>query len=107
MKDVMTGSKERDSSIELLRIASMFSIMLCHLASHGGIAFDGNVISIPRLWYNFIAMGGNVGSAVFVLISGYYLVEDKCLSINFKRVLKLWGGGSVLFGIHFCSIVFF
>lgn len=81
---------DRNSSIELLRIISMVMIVSCHFATHGGFAFDANMISIPRLWWNVIEMGGNFGVDVFVLISGYFLVASRG-GFNLKRILKFWG----------------
>ena len=81
----------RDSSIELLRIISMLMIVAGHFATHGGFCFDTQSITIPRLWWNLIEMGGNFGVDVFVLISGYYLIENKSLSFDIKRLLKFWG----------------
>ena len=82
---------ERNSSIELLRIIVMLMIVGCHFATHGGFSFDKQAITIPRLWWNVIEMGGNFGVDVFVLISGYYLVTDRYTGINVKKTCKLWG----------------
>lgn len=65
--------KIRNSSIELLRILAMIMIVSCHFATHGGFSFDVKIVSIPRLWWSFIEMGGNLGVDIFVLISGYML----------------------------------
>lgn len=81
---------QRNSSIELLRIISMVMIVSCHFATHGGFSFDTNVLTIPRLWWNFIEMGGNFGVNVFVLISGYFLIESKSDVFDFKKILKFW-----------------
>ena len=90
MKDNKESTLKRDSSIELLRIIVMFCIIICHFATHGGFKFDNKVIDISRLWWNFIEMGGNLGVDVFVLISGYYLINSKKRGYLFK-ILKLWG----------------
>lgn len=82
--------KIRDSSIELLRIISMVMIVACHFATHGGFSFDMKSLSIPRLWWSFIEMGGNLGVDIFVLISGYFLVTNNAHSFNFKRIFKFW-----------------
>lgn len=81
----------RDSSFELLRIISMFSIVICHFATHGEFQFDTQTISVPRLWWYFIEMGGNFGVNIFVLISGYFLIDVKDEAFNFRRILKFWG----------------
>lgn len=80
----------RNSSIELLRIISMVMIVGCHFATHGGFSFSSENITIPRLWWYVLEMGGNLGVDVFVLISGYFLVTDSGSLFNFKRVLKFW-----------------
>lgn len=83
--------KVRDSSIELLRIIAMIMIVSCHFASHGGFSFDIKSLSAPRLWWNFIEMGGDLGVDIFVLISGYFLVTSKGNVFNLNRILKFWG----------------
>lgn len=81
----------RNTSFELLRIISMFFITICHFATHGDFSFDTQCISIPRIWWYFIEMGGTFGVDVFVLISGYFLILDEADIPNFKRLLKIWG----------------
>ena len=96
-----TNMSQRNSSIELLRILSMFMIVLCHFASHGGFSFDAQTLSVPRFWWSAIEMGGELGNDIFVLISGYFLIHDKGGFFNFKRVLKFWGQ------VFFYSIVIY
>ena len=76
---------ERNSSVELLRIIAMLCIVLSHACCHSGL----DKLSI-LLTFNgfFIQWGtlGNLGVAVFILISGYYLYDQK---INTKSVCKL------------------
>ena len=91
MQNKQNQSSVRDSSIELLRILAMIMIVLCHFATHGDFSFDTNVLSIPRLWWNFIEMGGNLGVNIFVLISGYFLVSSNGKVFNLPRILKFWG----------------
>lgn len=69
--------KERDSRFELLRIFSMLLIVAHHFAGHGG--GDG-------ILNNILVVGGKLGVNLFVLISGYFLINSK---INFQKVLKL------------------
>ena len=89
--DKSNNSFNRNSSIELLRILSMFMIVLCHFATHGNFHYDVQMISIPRLWWNFIEMGGNLGVDVFVLITGYFLINHRNKILNTRQVLKFWG----------------
>lgn len=98
---------QRNSSIELLRIISMAMIVLNHFASHGGFSFDAKVLTVPRLWYYFILMGGQIGVDVFILISGYFLAVSSSKNFNLKKVLKFWGQVafySVAFYFVFCAV---
>ena len=87
----VSTSKQRNSAFELCRILSMLMIVGCHFATHGGFSFERGAITIPRLWWNFIEMGGNFGVDVFVMISGYFMINNTDLAINNKRVFKIWG----------------
>ncbi len=79
---------QRQSNIELLRIVAMIIIVAHHFALHGQFVFPSNSISVNRLWILFILIGGKIGTDVFVLISGYFLVTSK--SANTGKVIKLW-----------------
>lgn len=70
-------TEKRNSSIELLRIIAMVMIMFHHFAYYSGFEYNLSSISTPYLWYNFIIMGGKIGVNIFVLISGYFLIDDK------------------------------
>lgn len=85
------NGNKRNSSIELCRIIAMIMIVACHFATHGGFNYDKSIITIPRLWWHFIEMGGNFGVDVFILISGYFLINNSKLTINFRKCFKLWG----------------
>lgn len=88
---IKPNTSQRNSAFELLRIIAMILIVFHHFAVHGGFEWDTQSLSIPYFWYNFIAMGGKIGSNVFVLISGYFMVNSKNSIFNFKKVLKFWG----------------
>lgn len=90
MNNNVLPSKQRNSSIELLRIISMVMIMFYHFSIHGHFDFATASVSVSRMWLNLISMGGKIGVDLFVLISGYYLISDT-KSLNFKKILKLWG----------------
>lgn len=81
----------RNSSIELLRIISMVMIMFHHFAYHGNFEWNFNEVTLPHLWYDFILMGGKVGVDIFVLISGYFLIENTEKLFQPKKLLKFWG----------------
>lgn len=97
--------KQRCSSIELLRIIIMMMIVGRHFAIHGGFSFDRQ-ISIPKLWWNVLEMGGNLAVVTFVMISGYYLIDNNSLRINIRKVLKL-GGIIYFYSIILLCISFF
>lgn len=83
-----TNKIPRNSSIELLRIITMFFITICHFATHGNFHFEENSMSIMKFWWYFIEMGGNFGVNVFVLISGYFLIKSTSGRFDFKKILK-------------------
>ena len=80
----------RNSSIELLRIVSMIMIVFHHFARHGEFQFWNYELSVPKLWYNFIIMGGKIGVNIFVLISGFFLINNNKKLFNFQRIKKTW-----------------
>ncbi len=75
-------------------------IVFHHFAIHGGFAWGNANITPNYLWYNFILMGGKLGVNVFVLISGYYLIESKS-GISLQKIFKF------VFQILFFSLLFF
>ena len=81
----------RNTSIELLRIISMIMIMFHHFAYPGNFEWNFNEVTLPHLWYDFILMGGKVGVDIFVLISGYFLIENTEKLFQPKKLLKFWG----------------
>lgn len=84
------NTTSRNSSIELLRIISMIMIVFHHFARHGEFQFWDYELSTPKLWYNFIIMGGKIGVNIFVLISGYFLINNNKYLFNFQRIKKTW-----------------
>ena len=99
---MLTEEKEqkvtRTSNIELLRIIAMIMIIAHHFAVHSGFDFT-NVVNFNRIWIQFIGIGGKIGVNIFVLISGYFLINAERLKIT--KVLKLWGQ------VFFYSVVIF
>ena len=93
MEKIVQSTKiiNRNTSIELLRIISMIMIMFHHFAYHGNFEWNFNEVTLPHLWYDFILMGGKVGVDIFVLISGYFLIENTEKLFQPKKLLKFWG----------------
>ncbi|OUM68412.1 hypothetical protein PIROE2DRAFT_3857 [Piromyces sp. E2] len=79
--------KKRSSNFELLRIISMFLIVIHHFSFHGDMNFDTKKVTLNRLWVQFLVFTGKIGVSIFILISGYFLVNSKGVKIN--KLLKL------------------
>lgn len=81
-------NEKRNSGIELLRIVSMFMILVLHYCSKGGFiseqVFKSQLSEVS--W--FVRAFSIVAVNCFVLITGYFSVKSKC---SYKKVLKIWG----------------
>lgn len=89
-------NKKRKSNIELLRIIAMLLIVSYHVILHldintSTIANNSNIILINILMFN-----GKFGVNLFMLISGYFLINAK---FKLKNLLKLFLNTSI------CTIV--
>lgn len=69
---------QRDSNIELLRIVAMFLIVLHHCAYRG-------FHNAPCL--DVLQFGGGVGVNIFVLITGYFMVQH---AVSLKKLVRLY-----------------
>lgn len=85
---VTTLKSARKPNIEILRIISMIMIIAHHLVLYSGAEFDTAVITVNRLWYQFLIYGGHVGVNVFVLISGYFMIGSK--GVKYEKIVRLW-----------------
>lgn len=104
-------TKNRNSNFELLRILAMLFIVFHHSVYHGllnnSISLGGNIPFPSQVWLTvfigqLVAMFGKVSVAVFVMISGYFLVNS---SATGKKSLK-----KVLFltaQIYFYSLIIY
>lgn len=79
--------KVRQSNFELLRIFAMILIIAHHFSVHGGFDYSIENISFNRVLVQFLGTGGKIGVNVFVLISGYFLIDGS--KNNFKKIVKL------------------
>ena len=66
----------------------MLSIIAHHFSVHGGFNFPTDSITLNRLWAQFLLLGGSLGNNIFVMLSGYFLINSK--GLNFRRMLNLW-----------------
>lgn len=90
----MNTKKQRESKYELLRICAMIFIISHHYCVHGIMHCTEKQAYID--WYNgnllnrFLACllepGGNIGIALFFIITGYFLCEKK--NIGFIKVIS-------------------
>lgn len=90
----MESKKTRDCNFELLRIVSMIMIIMHHYVIHSG--FVNIPISLNKLVTMMFSIGGKVGVNLFIMISGYYILNSK---IRIKKVLK------IVFEVYFYSIL--
>lgn len=80
--------QERNSSIELLRIATIIWIMFHHFNIHGiWLVTD---YSLASGWQLFVSCmtgwGGNVGNEIFMIITGYFMITSK---MHWRRIVFL------------------
>ena len=75
------NNKERNSSVELLRIIAMFLIVQSHFAVHGYMALlDGSLSAVDNSFNRFLITAmttGNIGNGLFMLITGYFMSTSK------------------------------
>lgn len=74
-----TQHSGRNSNVELLRVLCMIMIIAHHYSVHGG--WDGTLVEATPVFnvllVQIISLGGKLAVNVFVLISGYYLVNQR------------------------------
>ena len=72
-------TRQRNSNMELLRVLCMIMIVAHHYSVHGG--WDGTLVDttppLNILFVQIISLGGKLAVDVFVLISGYYMVNQR------------------------------
>ena len=81
----------RNSSIELLRILSMFIILVHHLVVHNVVDYKAMDPGIFRFLLQFLFVsGGKVGVVIFFAISAWFLADAATdVKASFRRVLML------------------
>ena len=87
-KQNLEREEKRDSNIECLRTIAMLLIIAHHFSVHGKISFSTSAICINKFWLQFLQMGGKIGINIFILISGYFLINAQKIKIS--KILKLW-----------------
>ncbi len=91
----------RKSNFELLRIVSIVCIILYHSVWHSGVGYS--TLSFNKILVDFLDMLGELGVSCFILISGYFFLEN-----NFKwiKVIKVSLEASfyILFGVFLLKV---
>ena len=78
---------KRNSKLELLRIISIFFIVLSHYVVHSGLNIDNLPLGFNKIILD-ICILGNVGTMLFVLISGYFLINSN--KVKIKKIIHFW-----------------
>ena len=99
MRTIFEKYKTRESNIELLRIASIFFIVLSHWAVHSDFAFDTSRLTVNQLLIEWSTLG-EIGVCVFVLISGYYSVSrNQTVKGFFNLFFKVWSYNIIILAV--------
>lgn len=79
--------KHRNYGIDLLRILSMYMIVILHILGHGGILNNLGILSLKYnlVWLLEIICYCSVNC--YALITGYVMVDKK---FNYKKIFYLW-----------------
>lgn len=80
-------NKQRNVSIDLLRIFAMLMIVIWHSTNHGSLATLSNKFDCFNIWVHMLQSLTCVAVDVYVLISGYFLCTQ---AFSFSRLVKIW-----------------
>lgn len=83
----MLGSKtQRNSNIELLRLICMFFVVASHIPAFATTGIFSMGLTLNKSILSLFRLGGGIGVDIFVLISGYFLINSKFF---LTRIVKL------------------
>lgn len=77
--------EQRKSNIELLRIISIFLIIVFHCVFKSGFSFEPG-LSVNKLLVKSFYMFGELGVNLFILIFGYFMVNSR---FKWKKLIRL------------------
>lgn len=88
MRKYVGKKNKRNSSFELLRILSMFAIVVHHFAMHGTLnpILYKDTFAKSFIVYDYLIFLGRLGVVLFVMIGAYFLCDK---DFNFKRPINL------------------
>lgn len=99
---------KRQSNFELLRVLAMIMIVAHHYVLNGSLEYSSLTLNSSIL--KFVSIGGKIGVDIFVLISGYFLVNSGMKKIKLFKLfmqVEFWGVvTSIFFGLYLFSINF-
>ncbi|MGN0982037.1 MAG: acyltransferase [Candidatus Limivicinus sp.] len=81
---------QRNSQLELLRILCMLMIVAYHYSIYG--FYSDTLLSSPnKTLIELVGLGGNIGASIFILISGYYMLDSRYSFRKFSLYLgQIW-----------------
>ncbi len=84
---IKTKQDNRNYGIDMLKIISMFMVVILHILGHGGVldSSSGNIINSSVSW--IMNIGAYCAVNVFALTSGYLMINSK---FKFARIINLW-----------------
>ncbi len=90
-KECIASKTKRESNIELLRIIAIIMIIGHHFSIYAGnsLLIDNiiNITSAHSIFLQILSYGGVVGNIIFVMISGYFIINK---SFKFEKIIKFW-----------------
>lgn len=82
-----TISTKRNTNIEILRIIAILLIVISHYSVHNVTNVNELSFSINKILLQMMTLG-NIGSELFMLITGYYLINSS--KIKLSKLFRLW-----------------
>lgn len=103
MNNTIDLKQERNSAVELLRIIAMFFIVMSHSSVHGSFPSVNSQITLNNYLLDWLCLG-NLGSVIFVMISGYFLsVKERRSQSMVKLLAQVWFYSYICLAIHFLT----
>ena len=101
---VIELNKMRNSKFELLKIIAIFMVILLHANNYGGLLQNGDLSTYNKIITYIIEAFSIVAVNIFVMTSGYYLVQKK--SIKVRKCIELFLSMAFYAAILFVILLF-
>jgi len=97
---LLNKTKERNSCIEILRLICMFFIVASHIPAFAVSGIFSPGLTLNKSILSFFRLSGTLGVDIFILISGYFLINSK-FSITgiIKLIAQVWIYSTVLYAV--------